>query len=216
MDAKGNIKSGSWFVDLIMSFAPNESNITVTGTPEEMTKTASWESFAISTTAGLVPGPFGWATILPELAALTKLQMNLVYKIAKYHEQELKINKTIVMHIFAGALGVVLGRKLLQKTGTRIIVKALSAQAIRKLAQNIGVKIGSKIIQRGIGRWLFMVTAPIFGAFSKSMTTKIGRVADEFFSQEILVEEMILCSQGHEVPNSSKFCPECGEAMENA
>jgi hypothetical protein len=112
-------------------------------------------------------------------------------------------------------MGVGLGRELLRKTGTRIIVKALSSQAIKKIAQRIGIKIGSKIIQRSVGRFFFLVAAPIFGAFSKSMTTNIGRAADELFLQDVVIEEMVSCSQGHEVPNDAKFCPECGEKMNN-
>lgn len=131
MKGKEEIESGSWFVDIIMSFAPNVNDLQVNGTPEEMTSKTSWEAFSISTLAGAVPGVIGYATILPELAALTKLQMNLVYKIAKYYEQEGKVNKTIVMHIFGTAMGVALGRELLRKTGTRIIVKALSSQVIK-------------------------------------------------------------------------------------
>lgn len=215
MNEKENVKSGNWFVDIIMSFSPNESDIHVTGNPEEMTRTASREAFVISTGAGLVPGPWGMATIIPELVGLTKLQVNLVYKIAKYYKQEGKVNNTIVMHIFGNAMGVALGRELLRKTGTRIIVKALSSQAIKKIAQQIGVKIGSKVIQRGIGRWIFIVTAPIFGAFSKSMTTNIGNTADELFSKDIEIEETISCSKGHEFLKGSKFCPECGEKMES-
>jgi hypothetical protein len=119
------------------------------------------------------------------------------------------------MNIFGTAMGVALGRELLRKTGTRIIVKALSSQAIKKIAQQIDVRIGSKIMQRGIGRYIVILTAPIFGAFSKSMTTNVGCAADELFSQDIVIEEMVSCSKGHEVPNTSKFCPECGEKIKS-
>lgn len=208
------LKSGNWFADLIMNFAPNPEEIKVTGTAKEMTKTASWEAFSISLVAGLPPGPIGMITIIPELIALTKIQINLVYKIAKYYEKEQKVTPTIILHILATAMGIVLGRNLLRKMGTRIIVKALSSRAIQKVAQKLGMTIATRVIARIGGRWIPIVTAPIFAYFSKSQTRRIGEAAIAVFSDDIEFEKMTTCSQGHEVPEGSKFCPECGEKIE--
>jgi hypothetical protein len=41
--------------------------------------------------------------------------------------------------------------------------------------------------------------APIFGAFSKSMTMKIGREATKIFSKDIAIEKSEPCVKGHEV-----------------
>jgi uncharacterized protein (DUF697 family) len=208
-----SVDTGSWIEDLISKFKPDDS-IKVTGTPEEMTSRASWEAFWVSTAAGIPPGPLGMTTIVPELITITKIQINLVYRIAKFYNKEQLVTPTIILHILATALGIVLGRNLLRKMGTRFIVKALSLQVIKTMAQKLGITIGTRLLAKIGARWIPIVTAPIFGAFSKGQTKRVGIASNEIFSSDIEFEKILKCSQGHEVPEESKFCPECGEKME--
>jgi hypothetical protein len=177
-----------WFVELIMRFAPDKNNIRASATPEEMTNGASWEAYAISTGSGLIPSPLGWATILPELAAITKIQINLIYRIASYHNKIEKLNKTVLLLIIGKSTGISADKLLLKKVGTRVVVKSIRIQTIRKIAQRIQLRLGMKIGQRGLGRVLSFATAPVFGAFSKSLIKRVGAEADLFFLQDIEIE----------------------------
>jgi hypothetical protein len=138
----------------------------------------------------MMPGPFGMATILPELAALTKIQMDLIYKIAKYHDKLDQVNRPLVLYVFACALGVTAGRLLVQKVGSRMIIKALSTQAAQKIATAIGARIGSSFVQRSAGRWICVATAPVFAWRSKRMTEKVGEYADDLFRHDIEIEKI--------------------------
>jgi len=142
----------------------------------------------VSFASGMMPGPFGMATILPELAAVTKIQMDLLYKIAKYHGRLDQVNRTLVLYVFGCALGVTAGRLLVQRAGSRLIVKAFSTQAAQKIAAAIGARIGSSFVQRSAGRWICMATAPVFALLSKRMTEKIGGYAEDLFRQDIEIE----------------------------
>jgi uncharacterized protein (DUF697 family) len=179
-----------WFVETMMGLAPDPEKIQVDGAPRDMTDFASNKAFSVSFASGMMPGPFGMATILPELAAVTKIQMDLLYKIAKYHGKLDKVNRTLVLYVFGCALGVTAGRLLVQRAGTRLIVKALSTQAAQKIAAAIGARIGSSFVQRSAGRWICMATAPVFAWLSKRMTEKIGGYAEELFRQEIEIEKI--------------------------
>ena len=75
------------------------------GSVEEMIDEAARKAFRISTALGLIPGPLGMATILPEVAALTRLQVNLIRKIASHHGKEHKVNKELVLLILANVDG---------------------------------------------------------------------------------------------------------------
>ena len=179
---------GNWFAELIARFAP--SVVEVTGeTPEEMISSASWKAFGISTAAALPPGPFGLATILPELMAVTKLQMNLIYSIAALHGKKGDLNPTLILLIFANEAGVKVGKTVAEKIGAKVIVKALGSRSARAIANKIGIQISARITQKAVGRWVPFVMAPVFGAFSKSMTTRIGEEANRLFSQDIVVED---------------------------
>jgi len=177
-----------WFVETMMGLAPDPEAVRVDGAPPDMTDFASNKAFSVSFASGMMPGPFGMATILPELAAVTKIQMDLLYKIAKYHGRLDQVNRTLVLYVFGCALGVTAGRLLGQRAGSRLIVKAFSTQAAQKIAAAIGARIGSSFVQRSAGRWICMATAPVFALLSKRMTEKIGGYAEDLFRQDIEIE----------------------------
>ncbi|MBN1664074.1 MAG: zinc ribbon domain-containing protein [Deltaproteobacteria bacterium] len=213
MKAKAMIKSGNWFTDLLLNFIPYPEDTTVTGSPDEMIIKASRQAFAISTCAGMIPGFLGFFSILPELIAVTKLQINLVYKLAKYYGKAHLLNPSIIFSIFATAMGVGEHRIFMRNVGPRIMVKALSSQAIRSLAPRIGTRISARIAGRRLARWIPVLSAPAFGYFSMTMTEKIAYVADEIFLPDMVIEEILICSHGHELPEGATTCPECGEEV---
>jgi tetrahydromethanopterin S-methyltransferase subunit C len=184
-----DLHQGHWFLELLMKFAPEPEEVVVTGTPAEMIKEAAKKTFWVSTTLSAVPGPFGLATILPEIGAVTKVQLNLVYKIAKYYKHLETINQSIVLLIFANALGLTVGNQIVRRVGMRLIVKVLSTPLIERTAQMIGLRIAAGITKRIAGRWLLVVAAPVFGLFSRKMTQKIGAEAMALFAEAIELEE---------------------------
>lgn len=185
--SKDELQSGNWLADLVLSFKPD--SIEVTGTPAEMTHAAAWKAFSVSAAASVVPGPLGWATIVPELLAVTKIQINLIYAIAKSHGQEGVVDAGLVLLLLGSNAGIAgkygLGH-ILTRTGTKAFVPRLSAKVLQPLAQKLGANIAGKVTARSIGRWVPFVLAPVFGAFSKSMTTQIGERAELLFSREVV------------------------------
>ncbi len=207
------LTSGHWFFNLLTRFAPRPEDVIVTGSPGEMIAEAAKKTFWISTSLGAVPGPLGLATILPEISAVTKTQIGLVYKIAKYHHKLETLNQSIILLIFANALGLAVGNQLVRRIGVRLVVKALSAPIIERISQRIGLQIAAKITQRIAGRWLVFVAAPIFGIFSRKMTQKIGREASALFAGILEIEAAHPCPTDHQSLSGANFCPACGTAL---
>lgn len=204
----------NWFGELLLNFAPRD--IKVEGqTVDELIKVASWKAFATSTALALPPGPLGLATILPELLAITKIQINLVYAIAKVRGQEAKLNDSLVALIFAHEAGLQIGRYLSQNYGNKVVVRSLSQRALAQVAEQIGIRIGIRITQKALGRWIPVLFAPVFGALSKKMTERIGREADKMFGGELVVEDVLKCPNGHEVEAGVSYCPDCGAEIAN-
>ena len=189
---KEEFKTGSWFErileNVVNTLGPNPDEITVDGSPQKMIRKASRAAFLISTGAGIPTGPVGLATIIPEVIAITKLQINLIFKVAKFHQQEAKVNKTIILAVLGVAVGVVLKHALINKVGTRIIVKSLSAESAKRITREIGEKFAAGLLKKGLGRWIPLMLAPVFGYLSLSMTRKIGREAESLFSHELEVD----------------------------
>jgi len=180
----------NWFGDLLAKFIPTDLDIEGK-TPEEMVKSASWKAFAISTAAAIPPGFIGYATILPEIMAVTKVQINLIYSIAKYYGKAATMNTTITTLIFANEAGITISQDVVKKMGPKLVVRAMGTKALRPITQRIAVRIGGRITQKLVARWIPFVLAPLFGAFSKSMTTTIGKYAIKLFQNDIEIEEIM-------------------------
>lgn len=189
---KEEFKTGSWFErileNVLNTLGPNPDEIKVDGTSQKMIRKASRAAFLISTGAGIPTGPMGLATIVPEVVALIKLQIDLIFKVAKFHQQEAKVNKTIILTVLGVAMGVVLKHALINKVGTRLIVKSLSAEGAKRITREIGEKFATGLLKRGLGRWIPLMLAPVFGYLSLSMTRKVGREAESLFSHELEVD----------------------------
>ncbi len=183
------MRDGTWFGGLLENIldtlTPNADEIRVDGTPPEMTRKAARAAFLISTGASIPTGPMGLATIIPELISLTKIQISLIYKVAKFYNHEAKVNQPIILAVFGSAMGVVLKHVISSEVGSRVIVKTLGSEGTQKITREIGEKIGAGLLRRGFGRWLPLLLAPVFGYFSLSLTRRIGQEAEKLFRQEI-------------------------------
>lgn len=173
---------GNWFLDILARLSPDVEDVEVEGTPEEMIRDAATAAFRISTAAGAVPGAFGMAAIIPEVAAISRLQIRLVHRIAAYYEKREAVTERVVLLIFANALGVAAGESFVKKAGGAMVLRAMTSDFAARLAQRIGIELITKAAEKSVLRWIPLVTAPVFGLFSRVMTLRIGREADALFS----------------------------------
>lgn len=209
---------GSWLLDLVETFAPDDP--VPDGTSDGMTKKAGWLAFQISTVAAIPPGPVGLLTILPEVLAVTKVQINLIYKIAAYFKKQtiLRDNPRLIIIILANALGVSIGKSLVAHYGEVLVLRAIESAMLKKVTQKVGQGIGAKIVARitskGVLRFVPVVLAPLFGQLSRSMTIKIGKEADKIFGGDIVIEQVKTCKNGHEAQPEANFCPICGSPFQ--
>jgi hypothetical protein len=180
----------NWIEKIIDSLLSHKQDGESTGTPEEMIDEAAQKAFKISTALGLIPGPLGMAAILPEIAALTRLQINLIHRIAGHHRKQEKVSRELILLILGNALGVAAGESLVRRVGSALVIKSVNTRVIRGIARTIGTRIIDTAAEKATGRWIPMITAPLFGYLSRSLTRKIGREANRLFSQE-MVQEMV-------------------------
>jgi hypothetical protein len=180
--------SGHWFLELITLFSPDPERTGVTGTPETMIAQAGREAFAVSSAAALLPGPAGLVVIVPELIAVARIQLLLVHRVARYYGQSSSVDRSILLLIFGEALGLAVGKSLARRVGNRLVVRAIETQVARAMAEKIGARIVASAIRKALARYIPLVAAPLFGAFSRSMTVRIGRHADKLFSKGFTIE----------------------------
>ncbi|MGD0231921.1 MAG: hypothetical protein ABSC19_16465 [Syntrophorhabdales bacterium] len=187
MDDIANEKP-NWLERTIDSLLSSKEEVEASGTPEEMIDETAGKAFKISTALGLIPGPIGMAAILPEIAALTRLQVTLIHRIARHHHTHEKVSREIILLILGNAMGVAAGEALVRNVGSHLVVRSVNTQFIRGITRKIGTRMIDSVAERAVGRWIPMLTAPLFGYFSRSLTIRIGREAERLFSKGIGVE----------------------------
>jgi len=97
----------------------------------------------------------------------------------------------MVLLVLANVMGVAAGEALIRKVGTTLVVKSMNTELIKGIARKIGSRMMDRAAERVTGRWIPMITAPLFGYFSRSLTGRIGREAIRLFSSELEVEQTV-------------------------
>lgn len=162
----------------------------VPGTRERSTVDAAARSRAIARTAALKaslaagslalpPGPLGWATILPELVAVWRIQCQMVSDIAGAHGTHAELTREHLLYClfrYAAAQAV---RDLAVRAGQRVLVRSLSAQAVGGVAGQIAVQFTQRVAHRGVTRWLPAVGAAAVGTYAWYDTLSVAKAAIE-------------------------------------
>ncbi len=179
----------NWLEKILSSLLSYKDEAGRFGTPDEMIDEAAQKAFKISTALGLIPGPIGFVSILPEVVALTKLQLNLIYRIAGHYGRTEMVDKEIVLLILANVLGVAGGETLIRRAGTTLVIRSANTRIVRALARKIGAHVIDTAAEKMIGRWIPLATAPFFGYLSRSLTRKIGIEANRLLAIQGLTVE---------------------------
>lgn len=179
----------NWLEKILSSVLSYKDEVKPLGTPDEMIDEAARKSFRISAALALIPGPVGFMSILPEAVALTKLQINLIYRIAGHYNRAEMVNKEIVLLILANVLGVAGGEVLIRRIGATLVIKSANTRIVRTLAKRVGTHVIDAAAQKAIGRWVPLASAPLFGYLSRSLTRKIGNEANRLLSRRELIVE---------------------------
>lgn len=142
------------------------------------------ENAAISGSAGLIPGPWGMVAVVPEIAAVMRKQIGMVYDIGVANGKEAYITKEILAGIVLSAIGTG-ATGLFVMHGSKILVKRTSLRVFQKIVSLLAGKVTQQALKSAITKWLPIVGAAFMAWLSGHMTQKIGRAAQAFFNQEI-------------------------------
>ncbi len=176
----------NWLEKILSSLLSHRNEADSLGTPDEMIDEAASKAFKISTALGLIPGPAGLMTVLPEVIALTRLQISLIYRIARHYGRTKMVDKEIVLLILANVMGVAGGEVLVRRAGERLVIKTANTRVVKALARRIGTHVIDTAAEKAVGRWIPLAIAPLFGYLSRSLTRKIGMEAVRLLSSQAL------------------------------
>ena len=146
---------------------------------------ASFKAAAISGALALPAGPLGWLTILPDLAAIWRLQAQMVADIgAVFGKQGKLTEESMIYCLFRHATAQVV-RDFVTRMGQRVVVQRGSLRAAENILESIGIKLVHRVARGGLWRLLPAIGALAVAAYAYYDTEQVGQTAIEFFSKDI-------------------------------
>ncbi len=146
---------------------------------------------AISGGASLVPGPWGMVAVIPEIAAVTRNQLAMIYDVGMAYGKSKVLNKELLAGVFLTAMGSSAGSVLVMQ-GNKVLVKRVALRAFQKIIGMLAGEITQQALKSAIGKWLPVLGAAALAVWSNYLTRQVGKKAIEIFEKEIVLSEEII------------------------
>lgn len=184
-------ESHEYLAGLLMNLLSNipHSSETNSQNPEqraaEIIRLASIKASLSSATCAAIPGPLGFATILPDLLNVWNIQRQMVADVAAvYGKSAILTRETMLFCLFRYGAGVAL-RDMVVRIGNRLLVRETTLQAFQRILTKVGVKVTQKALSSVISRWVPIVGSAGMGAYSFCDTKRVGKTAMESFALDV-------------------------------
>jgi hypothetical protein len=133
----------------------------------------------------LPPGPWGWFTVLPEIARVWQIQSQMVADIAKLYGKYGSLNREQMLYCLFRHTASQAVRDLVVRVGQRYLVKKASIRVLTSVAGRIGVRVTHRAATSAVSRWIPIVGAVGIGAYAYYDTAQVARTAIEIFARDI-------------------------------
>jgi hypothetical protein len=151
----------------------------------KLTAEASFRAAAISGALALPTGPLGWLTILPDLAAIWRVQAQLVADIAAVFGKRGNLTQESIIYCLFRHAAAQAVRDLVTRMGERLVVQRVSVRVSRDVLGRIGVKLVYRVGRRRLWQFLPAIGALAVAGYAYYDTEQVGQTAIEFFSKDI-------------------------------
>lgn len=151
----------------------------------KLTAEASFRAAAISGALALPTGPLGWLTILPDLAAIWRVQAQLVADIAAVFGKRGNLTQESIIYCLFRHAAAQAVRDLVTRMGERLVVQRVSVRVSRDVLGRIGVKLVYRVGRRRLWQFLPAIGALAVAGYAYYDTEQVGQTAVEFFAKDI-------------------------------
>jgi len=152
---------------------------------QAIARSASRRAATISGALALPPGPFGIATVLPDLISIWHIQRQMVADIASVYGKSAVLNREVMLYCLFKHGAAALVRDVVSRVGERLLFKKVAAAGVQQLLQKIGLRFSQRVIGQTLSRFVPVLGALGVGAYAYYDTNKVAVTAIETFSREI-------------------------------
>lgn len=182
--------------DLVISdrsghFAKNPDEIPDKKSTPSVIKSYSVANAAISGGASLIPGPWGMIAVIPEIAAVIRNQLAMIYDIGMAYGKSKVLTKELLAGVLLTATGAGAGSLLIMQ-GSKVLVKRVALRQFQRIIALLAGKVTQQVLKSAISKWLPVVGAAAMATWSNYWTRQVGQKAIEIFEKEIVVSEEVV------------------------
>jgi uncharacterized tellurite resistance protein B-like protein/uncharacterized protein (DUF697 family) len=182
--------------DLVVSdrsghFAKNPGEIPDKKSVPSIISAYSVTNAAISGGASLIPGPWGMVAVVPEIAAVIRNQLAMIYDVGIAYGKSNSLTKELLAGVLITAIGASAGALLVMQ-GSKVLVKRASLRAFQKIILMLAGRITQQALKSAISKWLPGVGAAAMAVWSNYLTRQVGKKAIEIFEKEIVLSEEVV------------------------
>lgn len=192
--------------DLVISdrsshFAKHPDEIPDKKSAPSIIKSYSVMNATISGGASLVPGPWGMVAVIPEIAAVIRNQLAMIYDIGMAYGKSKVLSKELLAGVLLTAMGAGAG-SLLVMQGSKVLVKRVALRQFQKIVAILAGKITQQVLKSAISKWLPIVGAAAMAVWSNYLTRQVGKKAIEIFEKEVVLSEEVIEEMPLEIENA--------------
>ena len=147
----------------------------------KLIRQAAIKASAVSATLSVPAGVTGVLTSIPDIAAIWRIQAQLVSDIAATYGKFAQLSREAMVWCLFRHSAAQLVRDIAVRTGSRIVVQKLSLAALEALLKKIGLKISTKLLGKIALRASPAIGAIGNGAYSFYDTYEVGKTAAAYF-----------------------------------
>jgi hypothetical protein len=149
----------------------------------ELTRAAARRAAMVSAAYSLPPGPFGLATILPDLIQVWRIQNQLVADIAGAYGRRAALTPEMMAYCLFRHAAAQAVRDLVVRAGGRMVVKAAGSRLVPRIATGLSQRLAG----RTATRFLPVAGTIGVGAYAFYDTTVVGRTAARLMETGLVV-----------------------------
>jgi uncharacterized tellurite resistance protein B-like protein/uncharacterized protein (DUF697 family) len=172
-------------------FANHPDQIPDKKSAQSIINSYSLANAAISGSLSLVPGPWGMVAVIPEIAAVIRNQLAMIYDVGMAYGKSKVLSKELLAGVLLTALGSSAG-SLLVMQGSKVLVKRVSLRVFQKIIVILAGRITQQALKSAISKWLPVVGAAAMAYWSNYLTRQVGKKALEIFEKEIVISEEVI------------------------
>lgn len=146
---------------------------------------------AISGGASLIPGPWGMVAVVPEIAAVIRNQLAMIYDVGMAYGKRKVLTKELLAGVLITAMGASAG-SLFVMQGGKVFVKRVALRAFQQIIVMLAGRVSQQALKSAISKWLPFVGAAAMAVWSNYLTHQVGKKAIEIFEKEIVLSEEVI------------------------